>query len=68
MPAKEIVYYSEPLGGNGSGQSIFQNEVLPLTEAAGVLYTMLGLVVYVYSSCFWNYNCDACCSVSNFKL
>ncbi|OQU90097.1 hypothetical protein SORBI_3002G339666 [Sorghum bicolor] len=41
MPAKEIVYYSEPLGGNGSGQSIFQNEVLPLTEAAGVLYTML---------------------------
>ncbi|KAG0545372.1 hypothetical protein BDA96_02G355900 [Sorghum bicolor] len=34
MPAKEIVYYSEPLGGNGSGQSIFQNEVLPLTEAA----------------------------------
>jgi len=57
-----------PYGGKGSGQSIFQNEVLPLTETAGVLYTMQGLVVYVYSSYFWDYNCGACYFVSNFKM
>ncbi|XP_021310006.1 sphingosine kinase 1 isoform X2 [Sorghum bicolor] len=29
-----------PYGGKRSGRSIFQNEVLPLIEASGVLYTM----------------------------
>ncbi|CAL5062169.1 unnamed protein product [Urochloa decumbens] len=29
-----------PYGGKRSGRNIFQNEVLPLIEAAGILYTM----------------------------
>ncbi|CAD6217602.1 unnamed protein product [Miscanthus lutarioriparius] len=37
---KRLFIIVNPYGGKGSGQSIFQNEVLPLTEAAGVLYTM----------------------------
>ena len=35
-----------PYGGKRSGRSIFQNDVLPLIEAAGVLYTMQGLVMF----------------------
>ncbi|XP_066334369.1 uncharacterized protein [Miscanthus floridulus] len=39
---KRLFIIVNPYGGKGSGQSIFQNEVLPLTETAGVLYTMQG--------------------------
>jgi sphingosine kinase len=31
-----------PYGGKRSGRGIFQTEVLPLIEAAGILYTMQG--------------------------
>ena len=31
-----------PYGGKRSGRSIFQTEILPLIEAAGILYTMQG--------------------------
>jgi hypothetical protein len=34
-----------PYGGKRSGQSIFQTEVLPLIEAAGILYTMQGYIM-----------------------
>ncbi|CAD6217606.1 unnamed protein product [Miscanthus lutarioriparius] len=37
---KRLLIIVNPYGGKRSGRSIFQNDVLPLIEAAGVLYTM----------------------------
>ncbi|ONM24348.1 Sphingosine kinase 1 [Zea mays] len=37
---KKLFIIVNPYGGKRSGPSIFQNEVLPLIEASGVLYTM----------------------------
>lgn len=37
---KRLFIIVNPYGGKRSGRSIFQNEVLPLIEAAGILYTM----------------------------
>ncbi|ONM58449.1 Sphingosine kinase 1 [Zea mays] len=37
---KKLFIIVNPYGGKRSGRSIFQNEVLPLIEASGVLYTM----------------------------
>ncbi|KAJ1291437.1 hypothetical protein BS78_02G315500 [Paspalum vaginatum] len=37
---KRLFIIVNPYGGKRSGRTIFQNEVLPLIEAAGVLYTM----------------------------
>ncbi|CAN6219241.1 unnamed protein product [Urochloa humidicola] len=37
---KRLFIIVNPYGGKRSGQSIFQNEVLPLIEAAGILYTV----------------------------
>ncbi|KAL6856118.1 hypothetical protein ACP4OV_018920 [Aristida adscensionis] len=37
---KRLFIIVNPYGGKRSGQSIFENEVLPLIEAAGILYTM----------------------------
>ncbi|KAF8664483.1 hypothetical protein HU200_054658 [Digitaria exilis] len=37
---KRLLIIVNPYGGKRSGRSIFQNEVLPLIEATGILYTM----------------------------
>ncbi|OEL27096.1 Sphingosine kinase 1 [Dichanthelium oligosanthes] len=37
---KRLFIIVNPYGGKRSGRGIFQNEVLPLIEAAGILYTM----------------------------
>ncbi|TVU38410.1 hypothetical protein EJB05_11778 [Eragrostis curvula] len=37
---KRLFIIVNPFGGKRSGRSIFQTEVLPLIEAAGILYTM----------------------------
>nr|TKW35302.1 hypothetical protein SEVIR_2G364000v2 [Setaria viridis] len=37
---KRLFIIVNPYGGKRSGRSIFQNEVRPLLEAAGILYTM----------------------------
>ncbi|PUZ72488.1 hypothetical protein GQ55_2G398100 [Panicum hallii var. hallii] len=37
---KRLFIIVNPYGGKRSGRSIFQNNVLPLIEAAGILYTM----------------------------
>ena len=39
-----------PFGGRGAGRKVFNTSVEPLLKAAGISYTMQGMILY---SLFW---------------